>query len=649
MIYRPEIDGLRALAVIPVIFFHAGINSFSGGFVGVDVFFVISGYLISSLIHNELIKNDFSLVTFYERRARRLLPALFAVIFVSILISLLILPPVYLKDFGQSVMAVSIFSSNILFWLESGYFDTASELKPLLHTWSLAIEEQFYLIFPLLAIFLYKPKLQRFYILVVLLIFILSFWTSNYLVNIDSGANFFLLPSRIWELLLGVLAGEMIRHKYVPSNKILNELLSLLGVILIIYSIVFFDESTPFPSYYALVPTVGTAFIIISANKDILINKIFSNKFLVGIGLISYSAYLIHQPIFSFYRHSALTEPSLFLKLFLSSLSLLLAFLSYKFIEQPFRRKGKFTTKKVFTLSFIFSFSFILAGFYFHTQNGLPQRANFEETLTKSFERPDRHGCYDQNGSHYLEDWGCEIGSQKEQVSFILFGDSHSLSFKDTFNEIALSNERKGFYVGASGCLPFLGLYMNRNDQNIIDCNKLNRRVLEYAKEKNIKKIFLSSRWSLYTFGDYRQKGMQLIRQSENEEYSKENNELVFKNGLMNTIEAYSNNGIEIIIISQPPMLQHSPESIYFIKNKRKKPLSDFATNRSEFNLLEASYKSKFLKQGKKITYIDLAELLCSNEICPVGEDNISYYYDDDHLSSYGAQLAEEILINLIK
>jgi peptidoglycan/LPS O-acetylase OafA/YrhL len=291
--YRPEIDGLRAVAVIPVILYHAGFELFSGGFIGVDVFFVLSGYLITSILLGEHESGKFSLVGFYERRARRILPALFFVMAASIPFAWAYLWPEDLKDFSQSIVAVSTFASNFLFWTESDYFDATAELKPLLHTWSLAVEEQFYVLFPLfLAVTWGFGKRQMFFLVVAVaaLSLVAAEWAS---VRFPS-ASFYLLPTRAWELLLGALvAFYMFRKTDIRGNQSL----SILGLAVLAFSILAFDEQTPFPGLIALIPTIGVVFIVLYTREGMLVHKALSNRLLVGVGLISYSAYLWHQPI----------------------------------------------------------------------------------------------------------------------------------------------------------------------------------------------------------------------------------------------------------------------------------------------------------------------------------------------------------------
>ena len=363
MQYRAEIDGLRALAVLPVILFHAGFEWFSGGFVGVDVFFVISGYLITTIIISEMAEGKFSIVNFYERRARRILPALFFVMAACLPFAWLWLTPGNLKDFGQSLVAVSTFSSNILFWLESGYFDTAAELKPLLHTWSLAVEEQYYIFFPIFLMLTWRLGIK--WILILLsIIFFISLGIAQWGAYKSPKAAFFLLPTRGWELLIGVFTAFYLKYNTHLKSHILNQALSLLGFCLIVYSIIAFDKTTPFPSLYALVPTIGTGLLILCAVPKTFIHKILSLKFIVGIGLVSYSAYLWHQPLLAFARNRLLGDASDLILIALCITSLVMAWFSWKFVEGPFRSRTYFSRNLVFRFSILGIFIFSLIGSY---------------------------------------------------------------------------------------------------------------------------------------------------------------------------------------------------------------------------------------------------------------------------------------------
>ncbi len=364
MKYRAEVDGLRAVAILPVIFFHAGFKAFEGGFVGVDVFFVVSGYLITTIILSDMNNNKFSIVTFYERRARRIMPALFFVMVCCLPFAWMWLLPQHLRDFCQSLTAVSLFSSNILFWQESGYFGVASELKPLLHTWSLAVEEQYYVLFPLFLMLLWRLR-KRWIFGALMVVGALSLALAQWGAYNKPAATFFLLPTRGWELAIGALIAFYFLYQrehadLIKQYKKTSEVFGVVGLLMIIYSVFAFNNATPFPSFYALIPTVGTGLVIIFATSETAVGRLLSTKFMVGVGLISYSTYLWHQPLFVFARHRSLEEPSTALLLVLSVASLLLAYISWRYVEGPFRNKKLISRKAVFT--FTVAGSVIFAG-----------------------------------------------------------------------------------------------------------------------------------------------------------------------------------------------------------------------------------------------------------------------------------------------
>jgi peptidoglycan/LPS O-acetylase OafA/YrhL len=350
MKYRPEIDGLRAVAVLSVIFFHAGFPKFRGGFVGVDVFFVISGYLITTIILSEMEAERFSLANFYERRARRILPPLFLVMLAIFPFSWYLLMPTEMIDFSESIAAVALFSSNILFWQESSYWNTANELKPLLHTWSLAIEEQYYVLFPLFLMIMWrfgKRKILAVFFSATLISFAFALW----LVYRSPDAAFYLLPARGWELAIGASIAFYLLYKkntirQITSHKALDELFGFLGIVMIGYSIVMFNKKTLFPSHYTLIPTLGTAFVIIFTTSGTIIGRFLSSKPMVTTGLMSYSAYLWHQPILAVTHYLIFPKPAKILLLAPICVTFLFAYLSWKFIEKPFRDKDLFNRKK---------------------------------------------------------------------------------------------------------------------------------------------------------------------------------------------------------------------------------------------------------------------------------------------------------------
>ncbi len=427
MKYRKEIDGLRALAVIPVMLFHAGFNAFSGGFIGVDVFFVISGYLITTIIISEQQKERFSIVNFYERRIRRILPALFLVMFACLPFAWFWMLPSQLIEFAQSLISTSTFLSNILFWMQSGYFDTAAETKPLLHTWSLAVEEQYYLIFPLFLMLVW-PLGKRWLTPLVIIGLLLSLGIAEWGWRHHPMANFFLTPSRIWELLIGVLTAFYLFGKENPRG---NQFLSLLGLVLILYSVFAFDKTTPFPSLYALVPTIGTALIILFARRNTITGHILSTPIMTGIGLISYSTYLWHQPLFVFARLK-IEEPSTALYLSLSLLAMVLGYLSWRFVENPIRRNKNITRKQIF-LGALFGTAFIIAigiltlatdGF----KNRYPAKDHYLLSLSPAAQRayvPTLFRKYD----------GKTFNKNDGQTKILIIGDSYAQDFMNALYE----------------------------------------------------------------------------------------------------------------------------------------------------------------------------------------------------------------------
>lgn len=361
MVYRKEIDGLRALAIIPVIFFHAGFKWFEGGYVGVDVFFVISGYLITTIILKEKEAGDFRIINFYERRVRRILPALFFMMLICLPFAWLWMMPNQLLMFSRSLIAVPVFLSNFLFWRENDYFAIDAIEKPLLHTWSLAVEEQYYVVFPIFLVLFWSFGKRCIIILLGIFAF-LSFSFAQLGGNLTfykpylekelfwfhqtDYASFYLTTGRAWELLIGALVAFYVyKNTQVQNNY--RQFFAMFGFLLIIYSIIFIDEITPYPSVYTLLPTIGTALMIIYAREDTIIGRLLSTRLLVGIGLISYSAYLWHQPLFAFSRLQLVNEPDIILFSILILVTYIIAYFSWKYIETPFRNKKKIRKLKI--------------------------------------------------------------------------------------------------------------------------------------------------------------------------------------------------------------------------------------------------------------------------------------------------------------
>ena len=396
--YRPDIDGLRAISVFAVIFYHANFfvldhELFQGGFIGVDIFFVISGFLITSLILNEIYNDNFSITNFYIRRIRRIIPVLFFVILSCIPIAYIFLLPSSLVDFFQSVLSTLIFSSNFYFH-HTGliYGGPDSSLKPLLHTWSLSVEEQFYVIFPLILI-LFRKFLKNYIFHFFIIFFFIGFISTQIISTKFPLYNFYFINVRIWELLAGSIVAYLNINFIKYENKVTNYL-PLLGLILILFSILFLRDEMSLPSIYSVPAVVGTCFIILFNNSENFITKVLSLKVFVFFGLISYSLYLWHFPLFAFYNYIFFDDESFIAKIIIILLSIILSILSYFFLEKPFRNKKVINNKRLLiyiSLSFliILSLSLFFLDKNKNNQKGLYEKVNidnqvyFDEVNTK--------------------------------------------------------------------------------------------------------------------------------------------------------------------------------------------------------------------------------------------------------------------------
>lgn len=437
MKYRPEIDGLRALAVVPVILFHAGFPYFTGGYVGVDIFFVISGYLITTILIGELSEGRFYILNFYDRRIRRIMPSLFVVIIASFIAGWFILLPEDFERFSLSAIAATTFWSNIFFWMESGYFDTETELKPLLHTWSLAVEEQYYIFFPVLLALLW-----RFGKGVILAILATIFAASLALGVWDFGAlsepeaAFYLLPTRAWELMIGsFVAFYMARTAVRLPGPALSGLLSVSGMGLILYAIFAYDKNTPFPCLYTLAPTLGTALIILFERRGTWSFRVLANPVCIGIGLVSYSAYLWHQPLFAYARYTSLEHPSLMAMALLSIATFGLAWLSYKFVETPFRNKARFTRMRIFVGAGALGAVIVLAGFAGLYSKGMPGRYDARHLVV--FKQYDDPGRYVR--TRFTKLLKSEFDAGDPRLKLFVIGDSFGQDMVNAISETALA------------------------------------------------------------------------------------------------------------------------------------------------------------------------------------------------------------------
>jgi peptidoglycan/LPS O-acetylase OafA/YrhL len=665
MEYRREIDGLRALAVLPVILFHAGIKSFEGGYIGVDIFFVISGYLITTIILSDMNKGEFSIVTFYERRARRILPALFFVMFCCLPFAWLWLLPNHFKNFSRSLIAVSSFSSNFFFWKQSGYFSTAAELKPLLHTWSLSVEEQYYILFPLFLMALWRLRKRLIFgslIAVCVISLILSQWGAYH----EPTATFFLLHTRAWEIAIGAIIAFYFLYKreqveLITSHRIPSELFGSLGLALICYSIFAFNKTTPFPSLYALIPTIGTALIIIFSNSKTFVGRLLSTKIMVGIGLLSYSAYLWHQPLFVFARHRSLQNPSISLLLLLSVFSIVLAYLSWRFVEVPFRNKITFNKKKIFTFSIIGSIFFITFGFTGKYTNGFLFRSPDSANMSKYVEECSNSGigCMDNLTKNSSVSSACKIGQTNNKPSFIIFGDSHAGSFIAELNNVSKSIDISGLNYTYSSCPPLM-LGKHPVKDPIYDvCEDLRESFFSNLNTEAIPHyVILTQRWTLM---------MEQVRYQNQEGGNEYGEDYTFTNkyteslGYQNALEKdfidsvtkIIESGRKVIIIYPIPEMGWNVPDLLMKNNFIYKNINAACASTSydafkKRNLRTYQALDKIV-ENKNIIRIYPEKIFCNNYIdgrCIAHIDGVPLYYDDDHLSFKGTKMIiDDILI----
>ena len=664
MKYRKEIDGLRALAVLSVILFHAGFTTFSGGFVGVDIFFVISGYLITTIIADEMDKASFSLLNFYERRARRILPALFFVMLFTLPFAWFWMLPTELKDYSKSLIAVPLFASNVLFYLTSGYFDMASELKPLLHTWSLAVEEQYYVLFPVFLMLAWKLG-KKWLISLLLIVAIISVLAAQWGSANHSNFTFYLLPTRGFEILIGALISLYSSQK--NSINSVSQSVSLSGLALVVYAIFAFDKSTPSPSLYSLVPTIGASLILIFSNDRNLVGKLLGSKLLVGIGLISYSAYLWHQPIIAFSKIRNLFGFELVSPLLIVFTSLFLAYLSWKFIEKPFRNKNFISSRFILYFSIIGTVTFITIGSIIYFENGFRDMKDRVPPNLKWLslgEKLDTNGdiCtpvpYEKSGISI-----CNFGDLHSNKNTVLYGDSHSQAISEQLNRTFIELKIKGTKVVIDGCnvVPEIRLY-SKNKTDVTDrCMNGFSSMLSYIKQQNAE-VVVASRWTFRLFPikdeieDMPTKNSEggIENDADYREYVSVINGKISFNGIDKKITLThfldgllsATNRLYLIYPIPEVSWDIARKNIIYYRNNGV-PLNEISIPYSDFKNRNRFVNSIFEEYEKKsnFTAIKPEKIFCNSFVkdrCVAQYKSIPYYYDDDHLSDAGALLIVE-------
>ena len=655
MVYRADIDGIRALAVLSVIFYHLKLEFLPGGFVGVDVFFVISGYLITGIISAEIRANNFSVVNFYERRCRRIFPALITVTVATTIAALYLLLPKTLKEFGQSLAALGLFSTNFWFFTEDGYFDGPSELKPLLHTWSLSVEEQFYIVFPLLLLAIYK-YLKGGTRLVVALLLIMSFSICFLFSQSNPSLAFYMPHTRAWELLAGsLLALSAIKI----NNRILTSLFGICGLLLLGFSFVWIDVEMSFPGWVAALPVVATVMLIVAGSAsehNSVSSRLLSLFPIVHIGKLSYSLYLIHWPLVVFTEYYLLRkldpgESAIYLLV-----CLILAQLSYVLIENPIRRKTVFSRNGIFVLTFVFLLSCLGLGAFFHVAKGLPDRFSPEVVSISAVQtNPWQGGCLSKTATDVLNDDYCVLGNV-DNVQFALIGDSHADTLVPAVME-NLDTETTGIAVFTNnGCRPFydyervliknvkeLALEstqkVNIPDDLLQPCGQFMQASYDKIDDLDIDNVIIHGRWALQYYGSQTKKSPICYADKELPYCSIENNRKLFEKYIESTVSRLTDKKVLMVgpvpehIVDVPDVLGRA------LKFGKEIPIDENYTDRGR---LVSNVIKQITENVSALTYLDPYEVMCESGRCIIEYGGHPLYNDAHHLSLFGSRLLAE-------
>ncbi len=655
--YRPEIDGLRAIAVGAVILYHAQINifghqPFQGGFIGVDIFFVISGYLITSIILKELVTTgSFSFKHFYERRIRRILPVLLFVMLVSLPFAWMFLLPDDLINISKSILYSLGFSSNFYFHYSGQQYGVESGLyNPFLHTWSLSVEEQYYILFPIVFLITFK-YFRKYLIHILILGFISSLGLAEWSSRNYPSASFYYLHTRMWELSAGsILAYFEITLGYRSKNKSLSLILPTVGLFLIGHSILFFNDKMFHPSFYTLSPIIGVCLIIWFSNKGEIITKILSTKLFVGIGLISYSLYLWHYPIFAFVRITEFFGKNILLVFFLGLTIFILSISTYYLIEIPFRNK-KYQFKKIMIIllclgSFLTLFSFMML-----KENGYLKR--IPKILQQELKAKDVNLHQGYNNK------------------VVLIGDSHANTLIYNLNEAVKKNNFSLYKFETNMYLENFSLFQRKNKKKIDEYEKNNMSINNFLKENSDLIVILHYRWSLsflerwYDNEEGNKEYLNLeydlyLEPNEIKTLSVKERQSYLSEGLVSQIKSIVSQGHKLVIVYPVPEIGFNAQKKIFKRLSLKK-LNNSPNN--AMPILSGSYE--VFKKRNKLVFETLDsikneniyriyphKLFCDKQLenrCVSNDKNNIFYYDDDHLSIQGSKLVVDEIMKEIK
>ncbi|MDY7536088.1 acyltransferase family protein [Pseudomonas sp. Bout1] len=645
--YRRDIDGLRAIAVLAVVLFHFGVPGFTGGFVGVDIFFVISGYLITSIIWRQREAGRFSFVEFWARRARRILPALCVMMLGALMVGWFLLAPKDYSELGRSVHNQAVFISNLFFMRQDGYFDVASDLKPLLHTWSLSVEEQFYIIFPLLLTLLSsRLKYWRTALFVLLLV---SFALSTWAVAHHPEKAFFLLPMRAWELLAGAMLAVIPAREY-RASLALAQGVSLAGLGLILLAVFAYDPGTPFPGVAALLPVTGVVCLIwANGQQATLAGKLLGSRLLVGVGLISYSWYLWHWPVFVFGKYASVDGLGPWELGALFVLSLVLGYASWRFVEAPFRERRVLPGRKqILAAAGVALLGLGLVGKSLVWTQGLPWRLS-PEALQYAQARtwsPELMACLSDEKKNDHRKF-CHFGPVSGARRALVWGDSHASALVPALEDGASKYGISVTQAGYSGCLPF-----NRKESTP-GCIRFNQRVAQTLAKETFSDVVLVARWSLYVYGQRDGDTEASLLDPATGQYDRAFAEQRFAESLRALVQQLRAGGHRVWLVKEIPLQEFSvPYRLSRLAmlgrptDKEGMPLAD--------HLKRQAYISQVFEQiaaaDPGVKMLDPAPKLCSsNDWCRVELDGHALYTDDNHLSAVGSRYVEAFLEPLFK
>lgn len=631
--YRPDVDGLRAVAILAVLGFHAFPGLVPSGFIGVDVFFVVSGFLITDIILRGLASSTFSFRDFYARRIRRIFPALILVLAAALAIGWFTLASDEYRQLGRHAVGGATFTSNILLWRDSGYFDAASDRKILLHLWSLAIEEQFYIFFPFVLWAAWKKKLKP--ILVIGAIGTASFiW--NVVVHVEHPTmDFYSLRTRAWELMLGAALALLPLRKAGRTN----DAAAALGVVLLGAGAFLITKQSLFPGWWALLPTLGTA-LLIHAGPEAWINRvILSLKPLVWLGLISYPLYLWHWPLLSYAHVLEGGTPSRTLKLAIVFLSIALAALTYAWVERPMRLRKPTLRLSLWLLAPLLVLGGV--GLAAHLTRGFGGRqaaTALDAKLATARPAVEDGECIDAAPSEGF----CKVGVPSAEPSAFVYGDSHATTMLPALTEIAHAQGKSYLYAGASVCPPLLGVRTaGKEFSRSQDCRDLNQEVFAYVRDHGIRNVILIARWAYYTDGylaaeppitDVFDPGAPP--------------HAALQEGLKRTTEAYRAIGVRVILLGDNPLQSYAPKDALRKSDGSEASINAHSVRTSEYLARQGWAMDALAAQSDEgVSVLDLArEVYCGEERCPLMRDGDFLYADLDHLSGAGARAAVPFL-----